>query len=145
MPPLRERPDDVLTLAPSLLARAARELACPATGFTPRALDILLRYSWPGNVRELENTIERACALATGPLVDVDDLPDHIRSTSRPVVPTHHVRSLEEVEREYILGVLGQNHGNKAKTAEQLRIAPATLFRRLRHYARIQRSSAAAR
>jgi DNA-binding NtrC family response regulator len=135
----------VLTLARSLLARAARQLACPVTGFTPHALDILVRYPWPGNVRELENAIERACALAIGPLIDVDDLPDHIRGTSRSVVSTNHVRSLEEVQREYILGVLAQNHGNKAKTAEQLRIAPATLFRRLRQYGRTERSSTAAR
>ena len=134
VPPLRERPDDLRALARSLLATAARQLPCDVTGFTPRALDTLLRYHWPGNVRELENAIERACALANGPLIDVDDLPEHVRKGSRLGKTAAAVRPLADVERDYIVAALAANDGNKAKTAEQLDIAPATLFRKLRRF-----------
>ena len=78
IPPLRERPEDLRALIRSLLDRANKAVPCTATGFTPLALDVLLRYHWPGNVRELAHAIERACALAAGPLIDVHDLPEHI-------------------------------------------------------------------
>jgi DNA-binding NtrC family response regulator len=97
-------------------------------------LERILEYTWPGNIRELENAIESACALATGLVIDVDDLPDELRS--RPALATAGpgIRPLRDVEREYILAALQHNGGNRRQTAEQLRIATATLFRKLREY-----------
>jgi two-component system, NtrC family, response regulator HydG len=135
VPPLRERPEDVRSLASIILARMAKQMNRAITGFTPDALDRLLRYRWPGNVRELENAIERACAFTSGPLVDEAALPSELRRDPSLAVVSEHVRPLRDVEREYILAALSHNHGNRTATARQLEIGSATLFRKLKDYA----------
>ncbi len=135
VPPLRQRPADVRGLATAILARMATQMNRPITGFTPDALDHLLRYPWPGNVRELENAIERACALTSGALVDAAGLPDEVRRPAALSGDSAQVRPLRDVEREYILAALARNAGNRSATARQLKIGPATLFRKLRAYA----------
>src|SRR6266496_3036572 len=105
------------------------------SGFTAAALDRILKYAWPGNIRELENAIESACALATGALIDIDDLPNALHCKLTLAASSTDVRPLCDVEREYILAALQRNGGNKTQTAEQLRIGSATLLRKLRHYA----------
>ena len=132
VPPLRERPADLRALARAILADRSQRMARKISGYTDAALDAILRYEWPGNVRELENAIERACALATGNDVDVDDLPPELWSATRSAASPSEVRPLRDVERDYILEALKRNRGNKTKTAEQLRIGTATLFRKLK-------------
>jgi two-component system, NtrC family, response regulator HydG len=135
VPPLRDRRDDILPLARVLLADAALRMARKMSGLTPSAADQLLYYEWPGNVRELENAMERAVALARGSRVDLDDLPEEIRQAiPKPVVNGSVVQPLSAVEKEYILAVLELNHGNQSRTAEQLRIGSATLYRKLKKY-----------
>jgi len=136
VPPIRERPEDLRDLAQMLLTRVARQMQRPITGYTPNALEQILRYPWPGNVRELQNAVERACALATGDVIDVDDLPDEVRHHHTLVITSEHVRPLRDIEREYILAALERNHGSKTVTAEQLRIGVATLRRKLKGYAK---------
>lgn len=136
VPPLRERPDDLRGLAAMLQTRIATRMQRAIGGYTDAALNRLLQYAWPGNIRELENAIERACALTTGLLIDVDDLPDTLRTCPSVVAASRGVRPLYDVEREYILAVLQRNGGNKTQTAEQLRINPTTLFRKLKRYAK---------
>ena len=84
VPPLRERPEELLVLARDLLARTAARFCRPIVGYTPRALDRVLDYLWPGNIRELEHAIERTCAVATCPEIDVEDLPDVVRGSHAP-------------------------------------------------------------
>ena len=135
IPPLRERPDDLRALAEILLRRAASQrMQRPLVGYTIGCMDRMLRYTWPGNVRELENVVERACALADGPLVDLDDLPVEIQQVHSLALEAPPVRRLGDVEREYILAAVERNLGNKARTAQQLGIGVATLFRKLRRY-----------
>jgi len=135
VPPLRERRDDILPLARLLLAAAALRMKRKVSGLAPAAADQLLRYEWPGNVRELENAMERAVALAQGPRAELEDLPEEIRHAfARPVASPGSVRTLEEVEKDYILAVLDLNHGNRTHTAEQLKIGAATLYRKLKGY-----------
>jgi len=144
VPPLRERRDDVLPLARVLLADAALRMKRKIAGLAPAAADQLLRYEWPGNVRELENAMERAVALARGSRVDLEDLPEEIRQAfPTPVASSGRVRPLEEVEKEYILAALELNAGNQTRTAEQLRIGSATLYRRLKSYGLIAAKRAA--
>jgi transcriptional regulator with PAS, ATPase and Fis domain len=141
VPPLRDRRDDILPLARVLLADAADRMGRKISGLVPGAVDQLLRYEWPGNVRELENAMERAVALARGRRVDLDDLPEEIRQAfPKPVVSGGTVQPLREVEKEYILAVLEQNGGNQTRTAEQLRIGSATLYRKLKKYGLIGQS-----
>jgi two-component system response regulator HydG len=134
VPPLRERRDDILPLARVLLADAALRMKRKISGLVPNAADQLLRYGWPGNVRELENAMERAVALARGSRVELEDLPEEIRHTL-PTGPTSGVvRPLDQVEKEYIVASLELNKGNQTRTAQQLHIGSATLYRKLKSY-----------
>jgi two-component system response regulator HydG len=135
VPPLRDRREDILPLARVLLADAATRMGRKISGLAPGAVDQLLRYEWPGNVRELENAMERAVALARGSRVDLKDLPEEVRQASpKPVVNADAVQPLNEIEKEYILAVLKLNGGNQTRTAEQLDIGSATLYRKLKSY-----------
>jgi transcriptional regulator with PAS, ATPase and Fis domain len=142
IPPLRERPEDLRALAGELLARTAERLQRRFLGYTPRALEQMLRYPWPGNVRELEHAIERACVLAAGPQIDVEDLPDVV--CGGPAVEPHQARPLREVAREhqraYALETLRRCEGDRRRAAEALRISATTLKRRLRAPERARRS-----
>jgi DNA-binding NtrC family response regulator len=102
----------------------------------PAVADRLIAYEWPGNVRELENAMERAVALARGARVVLEDLPEEVRQAVPRPVPTASgtVRPLEDIERDYILAALDRNGGNQTHTAEQLKIGPATLYRKLKSY-----------
>jgi DNA-binding NtrC family response regulator len=138
VPPLRERPDDILPLARVLLADAALRMRRKITGLDPRAAEQLLRYEWPGNVRELQNAMERAVALARGNRVELEDLSAEIRQAfPRPVAAAGDIRTLEEVEKAYIIAALELNGGNQTHTAQQLGIGAATLYRRLKSYGMI--------
>ena len=83
LPPLRQRPADILPLAEHLLGFFARQNGKTITGFTEPCAKQLLRYPWPGNIRELRNAIERGVILASGPLVELDDLPSQIGTRGR--------------------------------------------------------------
>jgi two-component system, NtrC family, response regulator HydG len=135
VPPLRERRDDILPLARILLTVASLRMKRKLSGLAPSAADQLLRYEWPGNVRELENAMERAVALARGSRVELEDLPEEIRQAfPRPLATVGAIRPLDDVEKEYILAVLQLNEGNQTRTAEQLQIGSATLYRKLKAY-----------
>jgi len=134
VPPLRERVEDILPLARVLLATVAQRTRSKATSFTPKAVAQLQRYPWPGNVRELENALERAVVMATGARIDADDLPAEIAQTVASSWIPGDERSLADVEKSYILSVLDAHGGNRTRAAAQLRIAPATLYRKLSEY-----------
>jgi DNA-binding NtrC family response regulator len=129
VPPLRDRLEDLPDLAHELLAHVAVRVEHEIVGFTPQALDRLLRYRWPGNVRDLENAVESASTVAAGPLIDVDDLPESVRQPSV-------VKSLHQVHVEHMYEILQLNRGNHRRTAMQLGISVATLRRHLRAAAR---------
>ena len=134
MPPLRSRREDILPLARVLLAKAAERFRSQVSGLSPRAADQLLRYDWPGNVRELENAMERAVALGRAQLLDFDDLPEEVRRAVPKPTVDGPVRALADVEKDYILAVLDLNGGNQARTAKELGIGSATLYRKLKSY-----------
>jgi two-component system response regulator HydG len=136
VPPLRERREDVLPLARVLLAEAGLRMKRHLTGMSPAVADLLLRYAWPGNVRELENTMEHALAMAEGTRVEVQDLPEELtRAVAAPVVAATGIGlPLEQIEKLHILATLERNNGNQTRTAEQLEIGSATLYRKLKSY-----------
>jgi len=146
VPALRDRRDDILPLARILLAGSAHWMKRKVSGLTPGATDQLVRYAWPGNVRELENAMERAVALTAGTRVELEDLPEEIRHACPvPVASDGTVRPLDEVEKEYILAALSLNGGNQTRTAEQLKIGSATLYRKLKSYGLINGSRTTAK
>ena len=135
IPPLRERPEDILDLARVLLAESAERMKRNVTGFSPAAEAQLLGYDWPGNIRELENAMEHATALSRGSKVELSDLPREIRGSVPHFQPRpQSVRRLQDIAKEYILATLHLNEGNQAATAKQLGIGSATLHRKLKRY-----------
>jgi DNA-binding NtrC family response regulator len=134
VPPLRERPEDVLPLARVFLAETAKRMGRKVTGFTPQAADQLLRHDWPGNVREVQNAVEHAVALCQGSRVEVDDLPEELRSAMPRPRATGPIRPLDDVEREYILAAVERAGGNRTRAAGELGIGLATLKRKLKLY-----------
>jgi len=134
IPPLRDRPEDVRALVDHFVLSCARRLERPVTGYTDALLDRLLGYAWPGNVRELENVIERAVALSGARVLDVDDLPQHIRRAvaRMPAVDRMDpIRPLAEMELTWIREALRRSGGSRTAAARALGISRATLYRRL--------------
>ena len=146
VPALRERLDDILPLARVLLSAAALRMKRRIESISPAVADQLLRCAWPGNVRELQNAMERAVALARGSSVELEDLPDEVRqAVVVPAVISDAARPLEQIEKEYIVATLELNGGNQTRTAEQLQIGSATLYRKLKSYGLISGKRAAPR
>jgi two-component system response regulator HydG len=138
VPPLRERPFDIPLLVEHFINKVALAAGSPPLDVTAEALAILTAYAWPGNVRELENAIERAAALAQGPRLTPEDLPERIRAGGRQAALISRSRAskltLRELEREYILETLRETGGNKLRAAEQLGLDRKTLYRKLDEY-----------
>jgi DNA-binding NtrC family response regulator len=131
IPPLRERPDDVLPLAAHFLAKHGERHGKPGCSLSADALRLLMNHSWPGNVRELENTIERCIVLGRDGEIGADDLPETVLLRNSALPEATERRSIAEVEREHILRVLRATDGNKAAAARMLGVDRKTLYRKL--------------
>ncbi|MEJ2215270.1 MAG: sigma 54-interacting transcriptional regulator [Gemmatimonadota bacterium] len=129
LPPLRERPEDVLPLIRHFIRQLALLHEKDIEGVTPEALRILMAHDYPGNIRELENIVEHGFVLAAGPLIGIEHLPRWLVETKQEVIPTD---SLENCERRVILSALERNEGNRASTAEELGMHKSTLYRKMR-------------
>lgn len=128
LPPLRDRKEDIPLLAEHFIQKFSQSMNKRITRVAPKAMDLLQRCNWPGNVRELENAIERAMVIAQEPELREEDF------TLKLPSPERELRSLEEVERLHILGVLEQCGGNQTRAAELLGIDRVTLHNRLKKY-----------
>lgn len=134
LPPLRQRREDIPMLAHHFLQQHAMASERPIRGFLPATLDLLQGYAWPGNVRELENVIERVVSLAHGPLVLPDDLPESVRS-GQPRTGDESASgpgglcTMDEMQKQYLIKVLRETGGNKARAAKILGIDRRTLYR----------------
>jgi DNA-binding NtrC family response regulator len=136
IPPLRERRQDIPLLVEHFLERLNRSTG-QTHSISDAAMKALLAYDWPGNVRQLENCLERACALSTGPNLQIADLPSSITETSTHVTVAGNTKILPmaEVERQTILGAIQQLNGDKLLAARLLGIGKTTLYRKLKEYA----------
>ena len=148
IPPLRERKADIPLLAANALDKVRRENGRSHT-FSDDALRLMMDYDWPGNVRELEHSIERACALSSGPVLHTNDFPtqlqDHRLHTQRQQEDTANglslaaagqdqVLSIAEIEKQAILNTIQQMKGDKLMAARLLGIGKTTLYRKLKEY-----------
>jgi transcriptional regulator with PAS, ATPase and Fis domain len=124
VPPLRERPDDILPLAAGFL----REFAGATTELTPDAMEALRRHEWPGNVRELRNVLERALIMCDGPVIDAE----HLRLRAKKDVPLSSITDLGILEKHAIERAMRDANGNKVRAAKQLGISRMQLYTRLR-------------
>jgi DNA-binding NtrC family response regulator len=157
LPPLRDRREDVPALLAHFLDRYCKENTKPLRVFTQGALKLLMDYDWPGNVRELENVVERAVVLSTQERVDVDLLPDSIRSKEivrgvrlqlseflppMPGEPGSRMAAdrpqpslfqiMDEIERRIIIDMLERTTWNQTEAAERFMIPLSTLNQKIK-------------
>ena len=144
LPPLRERPEDILLLAKSFAERVYS--LNPEVKFSMEALELLERYPWPGNIRELENAVVHATAICDG-TIRVKDLPDRVQQYSTtpaaglsrelgkttPLV-VEDWSSLSEIEGRYVEKVLAHTGGNKQAAARILEVDRKTLDRMIKRH-----------
>ena len=146
LPSLRDRREDIPLLAAHFLDRMSREHGTKFT-LSDEALRTMMRHDWPGNVRELEHSVERACALSSGPVLHLGDLPTQLqqqgleaRRTAVAASETEEdqdapeVKTLAELERDAILGAIRILKGDKLQAARLLGIGKTTLYRKLKEY-----------
>ena len=145
LPPLRDRREDIPLLAAHFLDRMSRGKARKFI-LNDEALRTMIRHDWPGNIRELENSIERACALSSGPVLQLGDLPTQLQQQgleahrasgqveAAPEAQVSGVKPLADTEREAILRAIRVLKGDKLLAARLLGIGKTTLYRKLKEY-----------
>lgn len=138
VPPLRERQDDIPVLADYFLKIYAEKNHRLIKGYSPRAMDLLMRHNWPGNVRELENVIERAVILLREDLVTPKEFPAAIQEIGpaayETIIDMTPGKSLKDMERQMILRTLEETAGNRTHAAGILGISRRTLQLKLKEY-----------
>jgi two-component system, NtrC family, nitrogen regulation response regulator NtrX len=135
VPALRERTEDIPTLASAFLAMFCEEYGKKAKEFSPTAMDVLLTYPWPGNVRELKNLVERLVIVCPSLRIEPHHLPPELfrgasKSPQKPYESLHEARSA--YEREFVLRKLEENRWNMTKAAESLGLERSHLYRKLK-------------
>jgi len=146
LPSLRDRREDIPLLAAHFLDRISREHGIKFT-LSDEALRTMMRHDWPGNVRELENSVERACALSSGPILHLGDLPTQLQQQGLEARRTvaaageaagdagaPQVATLADLERQAILGAIRALNGDKLQAAKLLGIGKTTIYRKLKEY-----------
>lgn len=139
VPPLRDRGDDRELLAQHFLAALTKDTQAPPA-LSSAALDRIYQYPFPGNVRELQNAMERAVTFCQGKEIMPQHLPERMQAEAQPgadaeghadfgEVPLSQLRSLSDVQRDYVRYVLREAGGNKRKAAEILGVTRRTLYR----------------
>ena len=155
VPPLRERPEDIPLLVDYFIKKTARAAGCAIPLITQEARELLRRYSWPGNVRELQNLVERLVILATGEVLQVEDLPEYILNPEtdntppaiRPVLAGHGEEApanaarppvrkfLRDMEREQVESALIRNGWVQSRAARELGLTQRQMGYRIKKYA----------
>jgi DNA-binding NtrC family response regulator len=155
LPPLRDRKEDIPLLIERFLEQFCHENGKPPRQFSHGAMKLLMDYDWPGNVRELENVVERAVVLSTQEGLDVDLLPENVRTReivkgvrlqlaeflpplpgevgARTTAPAPSLfEILEEVERRIIVDMLERTNWNQTEAAERFQIPLSTLNQKIK-------------
>ncbi len=147
LPPLRERPEDVIPLAESFIKKYNQILGSRVTGIQKSAKEALQKYNWPGNIRELENAMERAANYVWEGDVDIENLPIQIRSgdgslptqplkaqEAMPIPASSYQDKLMDVEKHLLLDALEKCHGNRSAAARMLNLSRSAFYDRLTKY-----------
>ncbi|NOX66537.1 MAG: sigma-54-dependent Fis family transcriptional regulator [Chlorobi bacterium] len=138
LPPLRKRKQDIPLLAEFFLKKYAKKNNRLIRGFTPAALDKLMRYDWPGNVRELENALERTVIMSYDQLIRPETLPDFLNSaegnSNKQEAKLQPGHSIKDVEKQLIIKTLESTDNNITRAAELLGISRRTLHNKINEY-----------
>jgi two-component system response regulator HydG len=153
IPPLRNRREDIAPLAMHFLEQMRKEHGGVKRQISDVSLRVMMEYDWPGNVRELENAIERACALSSGPELNIGNMPTQLQNFRLQQGPAAQpmeeedlepgeargqgkggIVSIAEMEKQAILGTIRELNGDKLMAAKLLGIGKTTLYRKLKEY-----------
>lgn len=142
IPPLRHRKGDILVLAQHFLESLSKKLGKNVKGFSKKALKLIYDYPWPGNIREMENTIERCMIIAEKDVIDVDDLPTHLKTSDSVIVSDFTgnifnddtIIPFEKIKEEAIRHALKVTKGNIVEAAKKLHLGRATIYRLMDRY-----------
>ena len=136
LPPLRERPEDVIPIAEYHLFRISRRFGKHIDRIHPDAKKALAAYSWPGNIREVKNAIEQAVNMTQGNIILLKHLPEYIHSQDTKSIPTENHRpfNLSALEQEAIERALRHHNGNITRASKALGIRRNTLYDKMRKY-----------
>ena len=140
VPSLYERNEDIPLLAKYFLESFAKKNRRIMKGFTPTAMDLMVRYLWPGNVRELENALERAVILSLGDYITERELPPGViangkgNSEEKTSVAGQAGMPLDEIEKAAIIQTLKETNGNKSEASRILQITRTTLNNKIKKY-----------
>ncbi|MBZ0198776.1 MAG: sigma-54 dependent transcriptional regulator [Ignavibacteriaceae bacterium] len=141
IPPLRHRRGDILVLAQHFLDTFNKKLDKKIKGFSKRALKLIYEYSWPGNIREMENTIERCLIISESDIIDVVDLPHHLKTAEDMggeiiggLFSDDNIVPIEKLKAEAIRHALKVTKGNIVEVARKLQLGRATVYRLIERY-----------
>ncbi len=136
IPPLRDRDEDIPTLALHFLQVFSKKNNRDIKGFAPEAMDALIRYEWEGNVRELMNSVERAVVLARSDYITLDDFSFIKTGDMDQIVTSTNLENikLSQIEQKAIISTLESAQGNKSEAARRLGITRKTLLKKLKQY-----------
>jgi len=145
LPPLRDRDDDVIEIANSLLTSISGEESKNFTSFSAMAINTMLNHSWPGNVRELQNVVRNAVILGQGDCIEasmlaISDVPLNTQSlrvrkslnlgASAPTINLELGKPYDELERDIVEATIAYCDGSIPKAAESLQVSPSTIYRK---------------
>lgn len=135
MPPLRERQEDIPILIKRFMDEFAEFNDKKVESISDNALNILTSYNWPGNIRELRNCIEQMVVLSRGPVLELENVPAHIRNRqdTDPVIVPESL-DLDSNEKILIMAALRECNNNRTHAAEKLGISRRTLIRKIKQY-----------
>jgi two-component system response regulator AtoC len=141
LPALRERREDVPSLASVFLSRFSADMGRKIRGIRLEAMELLAKHDFPGNVRELENAIERACILTDSDMLEPKDFDFIVDARADTGTNTHTEtygdgipRTLQEMEKTSIIAALNRNEYHREKTAQELGITRRTLLNKMKEY-----------
>jgi len=127
IPPLRDRPEDIMPLTEHFL----NQFSVGKT-IAPEVDDIFLAYPWPGNARELKATISKVALMADANTITADDIPRHL--INQIAISPGKPKTLEDMEKEHILAILAETGGNQTQAAQILNINRKTLYKKINKY-----------
>ncbi|MCK4982218.1 MAG: sigma-54-dependent Fis family transcriptional regulator, partial [Victivallaceae bacterium] len=134
LPPLRERGEDIPVLVEKFIAEFAKDNDKEIKGISDAAMEIIQNYLWPGNIRELRNCIERMVVLCHDDMLDVNNLPENVRTNRIEKSQDENSLDLDQNEALLISKALEECEGNRTLAAQKLGISRRTLHRRLHEY-----------
>jgi transcriptional regulator with PAS, ATPase and Fis domain len=136
LPPLRERPEDVIPIAEYHLSRISSRLGKQIVTIHPAAEEALATYAWPGNIREVRNAIEQAVNMTQGDTILLKHLPEYLQNPKKKSMPIedHKPFKLSALEKDAIERALRHYSGNITRASNALGIGRNTLYEKMRKY-----------